>query len=322
MSKTAKIWLFTALILIVLGIVIFGGVMTVFNWDLTKFQQDKYETNSYDIKETFKSITVNTDTADIEFIASENSKCSVVCFEQKNVKHSVGVKDGALVIEAVDSRKWYEFICINFAKTKITVYMPKGEYGALSIDSDTGDVDIPADFTFESIDVEESTGDVTNFASVSGEINIETSTGNICVENISAGSLELSVSTGKVTVNNIQCDGKISVEVSTGKSSLNGITCKSFYSNGDTGDISLVNVIAEERFDIERSTGDVKMEACDAGEVTIVTDTGDVTGTFLSQKAFIAKSDTGRVNVPDSITGGRCEISTDTGNIKIEVLSR
>ena len=60
-------------------------------------------------------------------------------------------------------------------------------------------------------------------------------------------------------------------------------------------------------------------DACDAAEIYVKTDTGDVTGTLLSDKKFFAESDTGKVSVPKSVTGGRCEISTDTGRIDITV---
>ena len=49
------------------------------------------------------------------------------------------------------------------------------------------------------------------------------------------------------------------------------------------------------------------------------TDTGDVKGSLLSEKIFIPTTDTGDVDVPKTVTGGRCEITTDTGDIKITV---
>ena len=79
------------------------------------------------------------------------------------------------------------------------------------------------------------------------------------------------------------------------------------------------NVNASGVFSITRSTGDVEFDACDASEIYVKTDTGDVTGTLLSDKIFFAESDTGKVSVPKSVTGGRCEISTDTGRIDITV---
>jgi DUF4097 and DUF4098 domain-containing protein YvlB len=57
------------------------------------------------------------------------------------------------------------------------------------------------------------------------------------------------------------------------------------------------------------------LDACDAAEIYIKTDTGNVEGRFLSDKVFIAKTDTGLINVPKTITGGRCEITTNTGDI-------
>ena len=74
-----------------------------------------------------------------------------------------------------------------------------------------------------------------------------------------------------------------------------------------------------EKLSVERTTGNVKFSACDAAEISFKTDTGDVNGTLLSDKIFMAQTDTGRVNVPQTITGGRCEITTTTGNIRIQL---
>lgn len=319
MRKKTKIWLVIATALVVVGCVIFGGVMTMLQWDFTKLSTVKYETNDYEIDENYKNISIVTDTADIVFMPSQNSKSSIVCREQKNVKHSVTVKDDTLVISVVDTRKWYEYIGINIGTPKITVYLPNAEYEKLFIKESTGDVAIPNNFSFESMDISTSTGDVKNDASASESIKIKTGTGNIRVENISAEALDLSVSTGEITVCDVTCQGDVKIHVSTGKTKLTDVACKNLTSSGNTGDISLKNVIATEKFSLERSTGDVKFDGCDAAEISVKTDTGDVTGTLLSEKVFLAETDTGRVEVPKTATGGRCEITTDTGDIRIKI---
>ena len=43
---------------------------------------------------------------------------------------------------------------------------------------------------------------------------------------------------------------------------------------------------------------------------------------LFSDKIFFASTDTGSVNVPKTTTGGRCEITTDTGDIDIVVESK
>ncbi len=293
--------------------------MTMLKWDFTKLSTNKYETKHYEINEKYQNISIVTNTADVVFVSSEDEKCSVECHEQKNLKHSVTVKDDTLVIEILDTRKWYEYIGINFGTSRITVYIPQGEYGSLSVKSSTGDVDVPKDLMLESIDVSVSTGDVKNHASASEFIKIKTTTGNIFVENVSADAIDLSVSTGKVTVSDVACEGDVTVSVSTGKSFLTNVACKNLISDGDTGDITLNHVIATEKISVERSTGDVKLDGCDAAELLLQTDTGDVAGSLLTDKVFITKTDTGRISVPNSITGGRCEITTDTGDIKITI---
>ena len=79
--------------------------------------------------------------------------------------------------------------------------------------------------------------------------------------------------------------------------------------------------MATGRFEIKRSTGKVIFEDCDAAEIFIKTSTGKVKGSLLSEKIFIIETNTGRVDVPKTLTGGRCEISTDTGNIFVEIKS-
>ena len=318
MSKSVKIWLIIAASLTLIGAIIFSGVMMALNWDFSKISTVKYETNGYEFDDVVcKNIKVITNTADISFVPSTYLK--VVCYEETKAKHLVTLQGDTLIIEA-KNKKWYDHIGINFASPKITVYIPSGEYGALTVNGDTSDTEIPKEFKFESIDISQSTGDVKCLASASGDIKIKTSTGDIKVENITAASLNLTVSTGNINATKIECIGDLSVEVTTGKVKLENIRCSNLISTGDTGDITLTNVITDKSIDIERTTGDVKFDGCDAGELIIITDTGNVKGTLLSDKIFITESDTGSIKVPETVSGGKCKVTTDTGDIKIEIM--
>ena len=319
MRKATKVWLITAASLVLVGCILFVGVMSTRGWNFAKLSTVRYETNMHEISETFSDISLTTDTADIVFALSDDGKCRVECYEDQNAKHSVAVENDTLVIEIVDIKSWYDYIGFHFGSQKITVYLPKTEYNALSIHESTGNVEMPKDFAFANADISLSTGDVNFFASVREAVKTKTSTGNIRVEDTSAGSLDLSVTTGMVTFSGVTCRGDITVDVSTGKASLTDISCKSVISTGTTGSISLNRVIATNKFSIERSTGDVKFNGCDAAELYVKTNTGDVTGSLLTDKVFITDTDTGSVDVPKTAVGGRCEINTDTGNIKIRV---
>ena len=318
MKKSVKACLMAVSLLVTFGTAIVTSTACSLNGDFTALGTVKYKRNTYEVSEEFHNVSIDTDTADIRFIRSEDETCRVVCDEREKVKYSVSVEEGTLSVALIDEREWFDYIGISFQTPVISVYLPKTEYGALVIEASTGDVEIPNGFTFESIDISLSTGDVTNRASASSNVKIKTSTGDIYVEAIKANILNLSVSTGKVTASKIVCE-EMTVDVSTGKTYLSDVSCQSFASTGNTGDISLKNVIFSEACSIERSTGDVTFDACDGLNITVTTSTGDVTGTLLSGKRFVTKTSTGSVKVPQDSEGGKCEITTSTGDIRITI---
>lgn len=319
MSKAVKIWLIIAACLLVAGGVLFAVVMTVLDWDFTGLGSVSYETNRYEVSEPYTSVRIHTETADIRFVPAEGEGTAVVCYEQSHLRHRVWVEDGTLVIEQEDERAWYEHVSMGFDSPAVTVYLPGGAYGTLTVESDTGDVEIPGDFSFTGMDISEDTGDVTSRASVSGAIRVHTDTGRILLESMTAGSLDLETDTGDVTALEVTCGGNISVTVSTGKTRLTSVTCQSLTTKGSTGDVTLERVVGAEGFSIERSTGDVVFDRCDAAEITVSTSTGDVSGSLLTDKVFAVDTNTGHKEVPSTVTGGRCRITTDTGDIRITV---
>lgn len=104
------------------------------------------------------------------------------------------------------------------------------------------------------------------------------------------------------------------ITVYLGKSEYGNISLKT-----DIGNILLDNIIVTGKIAIETDTGNVKFEECDASEVFIETDTGNVTGSFVTYKVVFAESDTGNIDIPKVIADEKCEIITETGNIKITI---
>ncbi len=280
MTKNTKIWLIVATSLILIGVLLFVIVMTLNDWDFKKLTRAGFETRVYDIDEVFEDIRIIGDTTDVIILPSEDGKCRVICDETDNLKHSVEVENGVLTINFTDNRRWFENVMTFGGSTRATVYLPASELGTISI---------------------------------------ELSTGDISAEGFRANSIDFQVSTGDIIISEAVCRGEIKIGVSTGDTEMNNVKCKSLISDGNTGDVDLEKVIAEECFSIERSTGDVEFEKCDAREIYIETDTGDVEGTFLSQKVFIVNTSTGDVNVPESLTGGKCKITTSTGDVEIRI---
>ena len=313
MSNSLRI----CLVLILVGVLIFVIAFAAVGFDFKKLDGKKYVTNTYEINEDFNSINVNLDTTDITFAFAEDGLCRVVCYEEQNLPHSVTVQNGALNIIPAE-RRWYDDI-FNFRSASMTVYLPKSEYASLIVDISTGDVQIYENFTFESVDVSGSTGDVKCYASVLETLRVHVSTANVFIERASVGSADIAVSTGDIVLSGVSTAGDIKLSYSTGDVYMTDVFCKNLTSDGSTGSMTMKNVVASENFSITASTGDVKFDRCDAAEIFVNVSTGDVKGSLLSEKIFIVKVNTGDVDVPETTSGGRCKIKTTTGDVEIVI---
>lgn len=260
MNKTAKIWLILAASLVIIGSCLFVFALAKNHWHFANLGIVKYQTSTHTVNENFHSLSIEANTADIFFSPSHDGTCKVICYEAVNNKFSVSVINGTLTIYAVSEKEWYDYISIDSECPTITIYLPEDEY--------------------ESIYIQESTGD-------------------ILIENVNANTFDLNVSTGDIYLKNI--------------------ACKNLFTTGNTGDIFLQDVIGDEKFSIKRSTGDVTFDSCDAKEIFIHTGTGDVEGILRSHKIFKTETSTGDIHIPDTTTGGTCEIITSTGDIHIEI---
>ena len=184
------------------------------------------------------------------------------------------------VLKIREVQKWEGGFGIDMEEPTLTLYLPKDQYAALKLMVDTGDIRVPKIFTFDRVQIGSDTGDVDFQAGVTSQAQFKTDTGTVKAV---------------------------------------GVSCGNFTAESDTGEILLENVIASGTLDVTSQTGDVRLKECDGAEIYITTDTGDVKGTILTEKVFLTETDTGEVNVPKSLTGGRCEITTQTGDIDIMI---
>lgn len=280
MKKSVKLWLAIGAILVLSGVVLFFSALIIADFDFAQLGSVKMKTSSYEIHDFFHSIRIDTTTADISFRRNDEKFCKVVCYEKENLPHTVSVENEILSIGNATEKEWYDYIGWS-AAPEIIVYLPSEAYDSLIVESSTGNIEL-SNFEFQTI--------------------------------------SLSVSTGDIEINSIRCAKDLRIDVSTGKVDLTDIYCWNLTTEGDTGRIQMRNVFADEAITVRRSTGDVRFDTCDAANFYVETDTGAVEGTLCSKKNFIVKTDTGKIDVPESTLGGICEITTDTGDIKIEIL--
>ena len=283
MATKTKIWLLTAAALILIGGLIFVGVMTALKWDFTKLSTARYVTKDYEITEEFTGVSVESTAAKIQILPSEDETTRVTCLEAEHTPYTVCVRDGILKIEEQNHKKWYQDIGINFGSPKVTVYLSNAVYA---------------------------------------ELTVKNTTGAVSVQNISAENMTVTVSTGHVTITEVRCPDTLRIRVTTGDTTLKNVQCGNLWSDGNTGHLTMEQVEATWKLFAERTTGNVQFSRCDARQISISSTTGDVSGSWLTPKSYEVRTTTGKVSVPKTDgcvtdTNGSCAVKTTTGNITI-----
>lgn len=254
-------------------------------------------TKTYIIEEEYNEIKIEGKNLDVNVYLSTNNENKVVYMENKKLLVETKVIDGVLMINQGDNRKFYDML-FNFSHLEVNLYLTEKLINMLDIEDGIGDIDVYKGFTFNNVDISNSTGDIEFKANVTNNLNIKNLTGDVEIENSSIG-------------------GNVSISTSTGDIEIGNVNCNKLDINIGTGDTELVNTLVSTDFNMSGSTGNVHLDGFDAGDIYIKVSTGDVEGTIVSSKIFIARSKTGSVSVPETLTGGVCKIEASTGNIKI-----
>ena len=302
------------------------------------FDMEKFEEKTYEIQEDFDHISVNIDTTDIVFALSEDGSCRVVCRQTQNQPHSVTVENGDLLIRQEDERKWYHYIGIHTGTPSMEVYLPKAVYDSFTLNGRTGAILLSQELSFTDVKIENSTGKVDLRAQVKKDLSIHLSTGRILVSGVNGETVDIKSSTGDIRILDVNCKA-LTVESNTGAQLLENVqvagnirltcttgdihftrgSCQNITTKSGTGSQSMEYVVASGAVQMESTTGDIRLTDFDGATMAITTDTGRVAGTVLTEKIYIIETDTGRVEVPYSTAGGTCHITTDTGDIHIQL---
>lgn len=297
MSKSTKKWLIAAAVLTVMGVMLWIGGANAMGFHFAGLSTRKFQTNTYELDGDFHSIAIDVETAEVRLLPSEDGRCRVECLEEERFTHTAGIHDGVLTVGTVDSRKWYDYIGISLQTPSVTVYLPKDAYIALSVTTQTGNIQVPDRYRFETVRITGTTANITCEAAVSERVELQTTTGKITLGGLDTQTVMLRATTGRIE--------------------LRDVTCQQLTAQNSTGLICLKHVIAKESMRLANSTGGVRFDGCDGARITVETSTGSVKGTLLSEKIYMTDTATGRISVPKTASGGICAITTGTGNIEI-----
>ncbi|MGN1048779.1 MAG: DUF4097 family beta strand repeat-containing protein [Eubacteriales bacterium] len=317
MKTAKKVAIIAASALIAVGLLISFGAIIAMDFDFSGMNTITPVTNAYSVKESFTNINIEGAECDIRLLASDDGLCKVLCSESDKISHSVEVNNKALFIKRTDNRKWYEHIGVYWGKMEIAVYLPQSDYEYLYVKSLSGNIEIPEGFSFVEADIHNTSGDIFFSANTENDLSVKNVSGKLSVSNSSPIRLDAESTSGNVTISSVKSAAELSVKTVSGDIGLRDIECKDIYAESTSGDVAFSDVYASEKIRIGNVSGQIGLYGCDASSLWINTTSGDVSGTLLTEKIFIAESVSGNISVPYSGTGGKCEIKTTSGNIKI-----
>lgn len=318
------------------GIALAGCAMNDF--DYKKMDTNKYVSDIVTLDGAYENIYIKQETAKITLAKSDDSKTHIEYNLIDKAENDFSINANTLTV-STKVKNAFNISWFNANEQYVTIYLPELSYSNLTIENDTGSINVDNTYSFNEAFVKNDTGAIYFDANVKNNLKVENDTGKISINNSKIGNLEANGNTGSIELTNIFVDSNINISNDTGKILLNKVNAladvkiendtgrieltelkaANLTTENDTGKTLLKNTIITNNVIIESDTGSVEFEHSDANTFDVKTSTGSVKGSIVSPKIFNAISSTGNVNVPDSVTGGICKIKTSTGSINITI---
>ncbi len=336
MKGSTLVAIIVALVLIFAGVTVAAAAFGLSGCDTTALSSENYVTTTFDITEDFSNISVDTASARIILEPSQDGQCRVVCRDSDRVEYTAEVKDDTLTVVG-KSKPAGISIGISFAEQlSVTLYLPKSEYNSLKLESTSGGISVPGDFSVVSAELNSTSGSMECFANISdslvvevtsgratvsgtaGDVEVSTSSGSVDLSDMTALSVSVSASSGKISMTDLTAES-VEAENSSGGVALDDVSADRISLQSTSGAVSVADVIAGE-LEIESSSGSVKFDRSDAQSIIVNTSSGSVKGTLLTSKLFDVDTSSGGIDLPDQDPeGGTCEINTSSGGVKITI---
>ena len=305
-------------IAITASFLIAGG--TVISVALLATEDVKEDANDYIIEPAFSSIDITTDSASIEFQVSEDNVRKIHYVESKNHHYEYNVEDDTLKILHADNRSIFSKLITGADENeKIIVYLPKGEYKDLKLESGDAKITVPNDFTFNETSVNLTKGSLYYSANTKGRLDIETNSADAFLSNFTSNdNVVVASSSGVTKLQNVNIENSLSSDCPIGYQYFENVRAKEIEIESSNGDILLRNVIASDALTIQSKKGEITLEDVDSASISLANVSGDINAVLLSPKTFTVSETTGEVHVPET-TGDPCMIESISGNIDITI---
>lgn len=302
------------------------------------------QTREVRLTEEFSALSVQTLSDSIRLCLSGDGEARVVCVEDPERPYSVEVAHGALTVRSGEfSTHWYENI-LNFgigfgAEPSVTLYLPEGEYGALSAETASGDIAVEPGLCFLEADVETTSGALrfdadalgaVELISTSGDVQTsgtgcaaltaKSTSGAVRLTQIAADELTCETSSGDITVEDASVTGALRVKTLSGRVEAARTGAGSATFDAVSGDVSASEVLATGALCVKTTSGEISLDRCDGETLDIRSTSGTVRGSICTDKEFRVETVSGGIDVPYGRAGaGVCRVETTSGDVRLTV---
>lgn len=202
--------------------------------------------------ERFRSIDLECDMADVEFIESDKFAAEL-SYDKKLGAPDLSVKGGTLTITPGKTRRqdWFEMHIFGkpYEDTKIAIYYPKGTvFDTMKVENDMGAI-LLRDLTVKTLDIQNDTGDIE-------------------MERISADKLRLDVDLGNTDGTQIRVKQSTDITVDTGNVDLAGRFAGKTTIDCDLSDCTLTTDLPKDSYaiQVDNDMGDCTVDGRDVDE--------------------------------------------------------
>ena len=270
MKKSIKAVLLAACALIITGIIICVCAFGAVDFDIYRLSTPEDVTREWHLEtvpsEGIERIRVNAEVDSIRVYSSGSDEISLTYYTSQYGSYELRNENGELSLDyvALKSRKWYEYITVDFSgahsdEISVEIGIPAGYDGDVYIETTAGDMEL-------------------RNLELDGALSARSTTGYMELYGVSAASVEAQITTGAVKLRDITAGGDISV----------GCT---------TGEAGLENVFSEGSTTVCSTTGDIAMRCVEAASITVECTTGSVNGYDVSSGSTVITSTTGDISV-------------------------
>jgi DUF4097 and DUF4098 domain-containing protein YvlB len=283
----------------------------------------KYETHVYQDLGAVRHIVIDDTNSYLQVLPSTDGKLSVECQDIGDIRHYVAVENSTLIVRY--NPKWYNYLFdgIGFGNVEpfVRIYLPEGEYGCLDLEITSGDVEISEGYTFETVDLECTSGRIKLGADVNYNLDAECTSGEVTLSGVACGSVSLEVTSGTASIVDSVVLGGMDLECTSGKIRCFNVNAENVFVEMTSGDLEAKNLIATGKLWFDFTSGDAHLEACDASEMNIQLTSGSVKGTILTPKSVNGLSVTsGSAQIPSATeNNGTCSVKITSGSVSLSL---